>query len=120
MSSRFQRRGQIKQAIIDCRDTNRTCTREVLSEMTGLTLTMVDDHLKRLKADEEIRRVANGVFEPVEASVPDREVGATIVPGRGEQRPVRFQVGSTVLEMTLREARNAAGVLGGIGLQFRG
>lgn len=120
MSNNRDVRRRILQAIVDCRNTNRTCTRSVIAEITGLTLTKIDDHIKRLKGDEDIRALANGVFEPVEPPTQDRDTTATITGGARVSRPVLFKLGEVELPMTLREARNAAAVLGGIGIQFRG
>jgi hypothetical protein len=55
----------IWRAIMDMHATKRSITRQALSDMTGLKLTLVDDHVKRMRSDGRLRLVINGVFEPV-------------------------------------------------------
>ena len=104
----------IFQTIVDLRGVNRVATRQVIAELTNLKMSIVDDHIKRMKDDGRIRMVVNGVFEPVEADKEDRAVSATFMPnGR-----VKLEIGDNVLDLSMREGRMAGLALGGIGLQF--
>ena len=104
----------IFQTIVDLRSANRVSTRQVIAGITGLKMSIVDDHIKRMKDDGRIRMVVNGVFEPVEAVREDHAVSATFLPsGR-----VKLEIGDSVLDLSMREGRMVGLALGGIGLQF--
>ena len=105
----------IFQTIVDLRNANRVSTRQVIAEITGLKMSIVDDHIKRMKDDGRIRMVVNGVFEPIEAVREDRAVSATFMP---DGLVVKLEIGDNVIDLSLREGRMAATALGGIGLQF--
>lgn len=101
----------VLQAIKDLCAAGRQASRGAIVDLTGLRMTIVDDHVRNLKEDKMIRAVVNGIFEPIE-QVPDRAVSGTIVPeGR-----YKLEVGDTCLDLTLREARNIGLVTGGLGL----
>lgn len=102
-------RQMVYQAIVDLCDANRQASRRAICDITGLTMTVVDDHVKNLKEDEMIRTVIAGIFEPVDR-VPDRAVSATMVPNG----KFKLEIGEHVLELTLREARNVAIMTGGL------
>lgn len=98
----------------DLADRGRVCTRQVLSEITGLKLSIVDDHIKRMKDEGSARMVVNGVFELVDEVAEDRPVSATYLPnGR-----VKVEIGDELLDLTLREARALGMAVSGTFLQF--
>lgn len=103
----------VLQCIVDLCNANRIATREVIVTETGLKFSVVDDHVKKLRDDDKIRKVVNGVFEPV-PQVEDRPVSGTVVPGGR----FKLEIGDHVLQMTLREVRAVAAVTGGVALQF--
>jgi hypothetical protein len=104
-------RQAVFQAIVDLCGAGRQASRQAVCDFTGLKMTIVDDHVKNLKDDGMIRLVVNGIFEPVDQT-PDRAVSGTIVPnGR-----YKLEIGDTVLDLTLREARNVGLLTGGLGL----
>lgn len=99
----------VLQAIVDLCAANRQASRQAICDFTGLKMTIVDDHVKNLKDDGEIRMVVPGIFEPVD-QIPDRAVSGTMVPnGR-----YKLEVGDTCLDLTLREARAVAVATGGV------
>ena len=101
----------VLQAINDLAAANRQASRKAICDMTGLKLSIVDDHVKNLKEDGLIRLVVNGIFEPIDQA-PDRAVSGTLVPnGR-----YKLEIGDTCLDLTLREARNIGLLTGGLGL----
>ena len=111
--ARTSNREAVFQAVVDLCASNQQATRKAISEATGLRMTIVDDHIKKLKADELIQLVINGVFEPV-VRAKDRPVSGTIVPNGG----YKLEIGDICLDLTLREARNVGLLTGGLGLQF--
>lgn len=99
----------VKQAILDLCAAGRQASRQAICDFTGLKMSIVDDHVKNLKDDGEIRLVVNGIFEPVDLT-PDRPVwGGITAEGR-----YKLEVGDHVLDMTLREARNVGLLTGGL------
>ena len=55
----------IYQTIVDLQQAGRQASRQVLMEELDLKYTQIDDVVKRLVDDGKLRRVANGVFEPI-------------------------------------------------------
>jgi hypothetical protein len=103
----------VYRCIVDLCSINRVATREVVVQETGLKFSVVDDHVKKLREADKIRKVVNGVYEPVEM-VEDRPVSGTVVPGGR----YKLEIGDNVLQLTLREVRAIAAVTGGVALQF--
>lgn len=104
----------IYQCILDLTNTNRAATRQVISNMTGLKMTIVDDHVKRMKDDGKLISPVNGVFEPVEDAPVDRAVSITYLSnGR-----VKLEIGDDCLDLTMREASNVGAATAGAGLKF--
>jgi hypothetical protein len=105
---------QIKDAMRDLRDRGRVCTRQVLADLLRVKLSIIDDHIKRMKDAGDVRMVVNGVFELVEEPPPDRAVSATFLPdGR-----VKVEVGDDLLNLSLRECQALGMAVGGVYLQF--
>lgn len=99
----------VLQAITDLCAAGRQASRQAICDFTGLKMSIVDDHVKNLKDDGNIRLVVNGVFEVVDQT-PDRAVSGTIVPsGR-----YKLEIGDTCLDLTLREARNVGLLTGAL------
>ncbi|NDZ11501.1 hypothetical protein C7T35_01350 [Variovorax sp. WS11] len=104
----------IYQALVDLHNSNRIASRQVLVDITGLTYSVVDDHVKRMIDDGRVRRVVNGIFEPVPDAPEDRAVSVTHLPGGG----VKLEIGDTCIDLTLRETRMVGMATAGVALQF--
>ena len=104
----------IYQTILDLTHRNRVCTRQMIESITGLKLTIIDDHIKCMVEKGKLRRVVNGVVEPVLESPHDRAVSVTFLPQGG----VKLEIGDYCLDLTLREARAIGTATAGIGLQY--
>lgn len=104
----------IFQSIVDLTNSNRIASRQVLVDLTGLTYSVVDDHIKRMIDDGRVRRVVNGIFEPVLGAPEDRAVSITHLPGGG----VKLEIGDTCIDLTLRETRMVGMATAGVALQF--
>lgn len=100
-------------AIKELRAVNRQASRQAIADyLGGLTLSIVDEHCGNLmKEDQLIRRVALGQYEVIDQR-PDRPVWGGIVAGG----LFKLEIGETVLELTLGEARNVGLLTGGLGL----
>lgn len=107
---------RVYQAIVDLRDIGRVATRQVIAEMTGLSMTVVDDRLRHLVSVHKIRRPLGGVYEPEDDLTEERAVSGTILAnGR-----VKVEIGDQFLNMSKREALHLSALIGGLALQFRG
>lgn len=100
--------------IVDLCNRNRTATRPVVAEIVGQPMSVVDYHLKKLVADGKVRRVNNGVFEPMPESKEDRAVSFTMLPDGG----CKLEIGDFCLELTMREARMVGAATAGVSIQF--
>lgn len=102
------------QTIVDLTNSNRIASRQVLVEETGLSYSVIDDHVKRMIDDGRVRRVVNGIFEPVLGAPEDRAVSITHLPGGG----VKLEIGDFCIDLTLRETRMVGMATAGVALQF--
>lgn len=101
-------------AIRDLHNQEQVVTREVLRDVTGLKMTLIDDHLATMIADEKVRRVKAGVFVPVDTPPPARPISTTDMP----DGMTILEIGDNVLHLTPREVRVIAARLGGQAAQF--
>lgn len=99
----------IYQCIVDLCATNRIASRQIISNMTGLKMTIVDDHIKTMIADHRLRRVVNGIVEPMEDAALDRSISVTYLASGG----IKFEIGDECLYLTFREAVNVEAALAG-------
>jgi len=99
----------IEEAILDLYDAQRVITRQTICELTGFRMAIVDEHVEKLIDKGRLRRVANGVFEPIDVSPEARAISATVLPdGR-----TKLEVGDDMMMFTPHECRLAALLLGG-------
>lgn len=108
----------VYRCIAEFRETGRVASRATIRERTNLPLTIVDERVKHLKAIGRIRLAGNvaGIFEPTVDQSEDRAISTTILPnGR-----VKLEIGDSVIEVSLREARHIGAAFGGFALQFMG
>lgn len=98
------------QTICDLAEIHKAANRARISQITGLTLTQLDDILKRLKNEGRIMSIAPGLFEPVPQMPPDRAITITQLP----DGLVKIEVADgPMLELTPREARIVGRFLAG-------
>lgn len=116
MSKKLPHGELIYNTIVALREQDRIPTRQVLSELLGLKISVVDHYLKGLKGEGRVVSPVHGVLEPVEAYREDRAVSATFLP-RGA---IKVEVGDQLLELSLREARAIGMALGGVLMAFSG
>lgn len=108
----------VMRSIVEHREMGRIASRATIREATNLPLTVIDDRVKYLKAIGRIRLAGNvaGIFEPCDDREEDRAISTTILPnGR-----VKLEIGDSVIEVTMREARHIGAAFAGFALQFRG
>lgn len=107
-------RDLILQAVIDLNEHNQLCSRKRIAEVTGLKMTIVDDHIDRLRDQGRIRLAGHSHYEPLDLT-PDRPVSTTSMPhGR-----MKLEIGDDVIaDLTPREALALAKQLAGLLLAF--
>lgn len=104
----------ICEAVQDLHAQEQIVTREVLAEVTGLKLAIIDDRLSHLTDVGRVQRVQRGVYVPLEQHPPARPVTRTVLPDGSTV----LEVGDSVLQLTPREARMVGELMAGAGQQF--
>ncbi|BEP34323.1 hypothetical protein GmRootV59_12970 [Variovorax sp. V59] len=89
------------QTILDLHNAGRIATRPVVVSMTGQSYSVVDDHVKRMLEDGRLRRVAPGVFEPVEEMPPAQAISLTVLPSG----MAKLEVGDVCLDLNPADRR---------------
>lgn len=98
----------------DLHQQGQVSTRELLSELTGLKLSKVDDHIGRMIENGRVRRLRAGVFMPVADMPEPRAVSTTDLP----DGTVLVEIGDIVLHLWPRECRALAKRLVGEAVQY--
>lgn len=104
----------VLEAIKDLHAQEQIVTRETLSDITGLRMSIIDDQLKAMVDDGLIHRVQRGVFVPAPNHGPSRLISKLILP----DGTVKLEIGDDVLTLTPRESRMLGELMAGSGMQF--
>jgi hypothetical protein len=105
---------RVFQTICDLHVVSRIASRQVISQMTGMKMAIVDDHIKSLRDKGKIRTVVNGIFEPIFPEVQGRAVSVTTT----SDGKVKLEIGDQVLDLTMREARDVGASTAGFAILF--
>lgn len=100
--------------IQDLHQQGQVATRELLVELTGHKMTIVDDHVTRMIENGRLRRLRAGVYAPVEAMPEPRAISQT----RMADGTSLIEIGDTVLRLWPRERRELATMLVGDAVQY--
>lgn len=100
--------------IQDLHQQGQVVTRELLTELTGRKMSIVDDHVSRMIENGRVRRLRAGVFAPVAAMPEPRAVSTTDMP----DGTVLLEIGDVVLHLWPREYRALAKRLVGDAVQY--
>ena len=101
-------------AVMELHNLQQPITREILAKATGLRITVIDDHTKRLVNDGELRRLLPGVFTPIVLMAPPRAISKTVLADGG----VMIEIGDQVMHLTPQEDRSLAALQAGVAIQF--
>lgn len=101
-------------ALVDLRAQGQIATRQVLTEITGLKLVTVDDHVHRMVEDGHLRRPVAGVVEIVDQMPPPRPLSITDLP----DGMTIVELGDDMLRMWPQERRAFAKRMAGDVVQF--
>lgn len=104
----------IRDAIQDLHQQYQVATRELLCELTGLKMTIIDDHISRMIENGELRRLRAGVFAPI---VPMPEPRAVSVTRMADGTSI-IEIGDFVVHVYPRERRELASLLVGDAVQY--
>lgn len=105
----------ILEAIEDLVNQEQIVTRETLSQLTGLKLSIVDDRLSYLVDSGQIIRVQRGVFIPTPKHRPARLMSKMVLP----DGTVKIEIGDDqILTLTPREARHLGNLMVAEAMQY--
>lgn len=102
------------EAIIDLTNDERSISRQILRDATGLSLTWIDDHVNRLETAGKIIKVGKGLIELVHEFPPARHASITELTNGA----VKLELGDAYLELAPKEARTLGRLLAGHARQF--
>lgn len=102
------------EAVQDLHAREQLVTREILAEVTGLKLVVIDDRLSYLTDNGRVRRVQRGVYVPMEQHKPARLITRTLLP----DGTTVLEIGDTVMQLTPRESRVLGELMAGSGQQY--
>jgi hypothetical protein len=114
MSNKTTVKDRVYQAIVDLHNAQRAASRQTIAHLTGLKFSQIDDQVKILKDDRQIRPVVNGTFEPVHQFPPNRAMSMTEL----ADGSVKIELGDAELEMTPSEARMVGKSLMGVAMEI--
>lgn len=104
----------ILDAITDLHNCEQIVTRELLAEVLGIKKSIIDVHIVSLYNDEEIYKVARGVYAPTPVHAPARGIWKRTLPCG----TVKIEIGDIVLTLTPKEARMLGKEMMGDGMQY--
>lgn len=102
------------ETIVGLTNEERSITRQVLREVTGLSYEVIDDHIKRLETAGKVFKVGKGLIEIVPMYPPERVQSLTPLPNG----KVKWEMGDIYAEFTPPEARRHAMMFTGFARQF--
>ena len=105
----------ILEAVEDLHNQEQIVTRETLSQLTELKLSIIDDRLSYLVDSGQIIRVQRGVFIPTPKHRVARLMSKMVLP----DGTVKIEIGDDeVLTLTPREARNLGNLMVAEAMQY--
>lgn len=104
----------VLETVHDLYQQEQLVTRDRVSQITGLSLSIVDDRLKTLCDTGLVVRIQRGVYEPCPTHPPARAISKTILRGG----LVKLEIGDEVLTLTPAEDRALATLCAGAAAQF--
>ena len=103
----------VLEAVQDLHAKEQIVTRETLAELTGLTLSVIDDRVGTLVDRGDILRVQRGVYVPAIQHPPARAMSKTLLADGW----VKIEIGDMVFQLTPREDRMLAALQAGAAAQ---
>lgn len=104
----------IWETVVGLANDERSITRRVLQDATGLSYEVIDDHIKRLETAGKVIKAGKGLIEIVPIYPPERPQSLTAMPSG----IVKWEIGDICLELTPPEMRRHAMMAVGFARQF--
>lgn len=101
-------------AMRDLANQEQVITRELLVDLTGLKLVIIDSHIKTLKGAGKIVSLVGGVYRIAEEYPLTRIMSKSVLPSG----MVKLEIGDEVLTLTPREDRALAALQAGVAVQY--
>jgi hypothetical protein len=114
MKKDLESKDKVLEAVRELYATEQLVTRETVAQVTGYTLTIVDDRLGILVDDGHIRRVQRGIYMPAATFPATRAISKTIL----SDGLVKIEIGDDVLTLTPRESRALGELTAGAAAEF--
>ena len=102
-------------ALVELHGQGQYGSRERLAQITGFTLSVIDDHISRWHDAGRVFRVKDGIYEPIVVSRASRMVYSGRVPGSDI---VKLEVGDKCMDFTQDEAREIGRQFAGYALEY--
>lgn len=104
----------IWETVVGLANDERSITRRVLQDATGLSYEVIDDHIKRLETAGKVIKAGKGLIEIVPIYPPERPQSLTAMPSG----IVKWEIGDSCVELTPPEMRRHAMMAVGFARQF--
>ena len=104
----------IWETIVGLTNDERSITRQVLRDATGLSYDVIDDHIKRLETAEKVIKVGKGLIE-IKPLYPEERVQSLVALPNGK---VKWEMGDLYAEFTPPEIRRHAMLVYGFARQY--
>ena len=104
----------IWETVVGLANDERSISRRVLRDVTGLSYELIDDHIKRLETAGKVIKAGKGLIEVVPIYPPERPQSFTAMPSG----IVKWEIGDICVELTPPEMRRHAMMAMGFARQF--
>ena len=104
----------IWETVVGLSNEDRVITRQVLRDVTGLPLSIIDDHVERLVTYGKVVKAGKGMIQVVPLYPSERPQSITVLPSG----LVKFEIGDQYIELTPPEARRHGLLFAGFARQL--
>ena len=106
---------RIWDALVELHSQGQYGSRERLAQITGFTLSIIDDHISRWHDSGRVFRVKDGIYEPIVVTRSSRMIYSGRVPGSDI---VKLEVGDKCMDLNQDEAREIGRQFAGYALEY--
>ena len=106
---------RIWDALVELHSQGQYGSRERLAQITGFTLSVIDDHITRWHDSGRVFRIKDGIYEPIVVTRSSRMIYSGRVPGSDI---VKLEVGDKCMDLNQDEAREIGRQFAGYALEY--
>lgn len=106
---------RIWDALVELHSQGQYGGRERLAQITGFTLSIIDDHITRWHDSGRVFRIKDGIYEPIVVTRSSRMIYSGRVPGSDI---VKLEVGDVCIDVNTDEAREIGRQFAGYALEY--